>query len=81
MILLSAAVLLHLVSMATTEHMPSGAGGGGSAVHERDLRGVKKQGTSAAVSPLTDKFKRQVRVRLGRLRFVCLYLGKCVMCI
>ena len=75
MILVSAAMLLHIVSMATAEHMASG--GGGSAVHERDLRGVKKQGTSAAASPLTDKFKRQVRVRLGRLR----YTSENVLCV
>ena len=53
MILESAvAVLLHLVSLAATENM---------AVHERDLRGVRKQ-DAMAEAPLTDKFKRQVRV-------------------
>ena len=53
MILESAvAVLLHLVSLAATENM---------AVHERDLRGVRKQ-DAMAEAPLTDKFKRQVFV-------------------
>ena len=55
MTLVLAVVLLHLVSLANTERM-------GSAVHERDLRGMKKQDVSpAAVAPYSDKFKRQVR--------------------
>ena len=56
--IVSASVLLHLVPLATTEHMAN------ADQHEQDLRGVKTQGASP-VKPWTEKFKRQVRLSIN----------------